>query len=74
MRWVLTGVGSSYLRAHDMIRSITGVGEGHGPYMMIHDVFNGLQSWYDYLPGSDRIGIGTFLHRTDDFWPLVLMR
>ncbi|KAG2741648.1 glycoside hydrolase [Suillus brevipes Sb2] len=44
-----------YLRAHDMIRNITGYGEGNGPYIAIHDGFQGLSSWAGFLEGSDRI-------------------
>jgi glucan 1,3-beta-glucosidase len=42
----------SYLKAHNMIRSITGVGEG--PWISIHDGFKGTDPWKDFLPGSDR--------------------
>ncbi|TCD64393.1 hypothetical protein EIP91_004141 [Steccherinum ochraceum] len=48
-----------YLHAYNMIRSITGTGEGHGPYMVIHDGFIGLNSWAGFLSGSDRIAIDT---------------
>lgn len=42
-----------------MIREITGLGEGHGPFIAIHDGFEGLNTWADFLQGSDRIAIGT---------------
>lgn len=42
-----------------MIRSITGVGEGNGPYISIHDGFQGVSSWSDFLRGSDRIALDT---------------
>ncbi|KAI6101447.1 glycoside hydrolase family 5 protein [Pisolithus croceorrhizus] len=48
-----------YLRAHDMIRNITGYGEGNGPYISIHDGFEGLSTWTGFLQGSDRIMIDT---------------
>ncbi|CCM06308.1 uncharacterized protein FIBRA_08559 [Fibroporia radiculosa] len=48
-----------YLRANEMIRNITGVGEGHGPYMAIHDGFMGTAYWADFLQGSDRIALDT---------------
>ncbi|KAJ3970001.1 glycoside hydrolase family 5 protein [Lentinula raphanica] len=48
-----------YLEAHDMIRGITGLGAGHGPFISIHDGFVGLDSWAGFLPGSDRINIDT---------------
>jgi hypothetical protein len=47
----------SYLQAHTMIRSITGFGEGNGPYIVIHDGFAGLAEWANFLPGSDRISL-----------------
>lgn len=40
-----------------MIRSITGVGAGNGPFMSIHDGFIGLNRWTNFLPGSDRIAL-----------------
>ncbi|KAF8633475.1 hypothetical protein AX15_001435 [Amanita polypyramis BW_CC] len=48
---------SFYLKAHDMIRNITGFGEGNGPYIAIHDGFEGTQAWAGFLQGSDRIAI-----------------
>ena len=42
-----------------MIRGITGVGEGNGAYISIHDGFEGLSSWSGFLPGSDRIALDT---------------
>jgi glucan 1,3-beta-glucosidase len=49
----------SYLETHDMIRNITGIGSGHGPYISIHDGFTGLSPWADYMPGSDRMILDT---------------
>jgi glucan 1,3-beta-glucosidase len=46
---------SFYLKAHDMIREITGTGAGKGPYISIHDGFQGISSWSNFLSGSDRI-------------------
>ncbi|KAJ6473490.1 glycoside hydrolase [Mycena vulgaris] len=48
-----------YLEAHNMIRSITGLGAGNGPYMSIHDGFQGLDGWAGFLPGSDRVILDT---------------
>lgn len=48
-----------YLLAHDMIRNITGYGEGHGPYIAIHDGFQGTAAWANFLQGSDRIILDT---------------
>jgi hypothetical protein len=49
----------SYLQAHNMIRGITGTGEGNGPFISIHDGFNGTAAWAGFLPGSDRIILDT---------------
>ncbi|WVQ73941.1 hypothetical protein IAR50_003522 [Cryptococcus sp. DSM 104548] len=48
-------IGSFYLEVHDMIRDITGYGKGNGPNLAMHDGFLGVSSWYDYLPGADRM-------------------
>ncbi|KAG6917252.1 hypothetical protein DXG01_003284 [Tephrocybe rancida] len=60
----LTTIGRSqltsfYLEAHSMIRSITGTGEGNGPYISIHDGFAGTSSWAGFLEGADRIMLDT---------------
>lgn len=49
----------SYLQVHDMMRNISGVGEGNGPWMSIHDGFQGVSSWSDFMRGSDRIALDT---------------
>ena len=38
-----------------MIRGITGVGEGNGPYISIHDGFRGLPFWAGFMSGADRL-------------------
>ncbi|KZT57294.1 glycoside hydrolase family 5 protein [Calocera cornea HHB12733] len=48
-----------YLEAHNTMRNITGFGEGNGPFITIHDGFAGMQAWYGWLTGSDRIGLDT---------------
>ncbi|KAG8995610.1 hypothetical protein FRB93_001114 [Tulasnella sp. JGI-2019a] len=50
-------MGSFYLHMHDVLRNVTGIGEGHGPYLSIHDGFEGLGGWSDFLPGSDRMAM-----------------
>ncbi len=42
-----------------MIRGIGGVGEGNGPFISIHDGFQGLPDWAGFLSGSDRIALDT---------------
>jgi glucan 1,3-beta-glucosidase len=48
---------ASYLEAHNIIRNITGVGEGKGPLISIHDGFIGLSEWAGFLEGADRLGL-----------------
>ncbi|KAJ7054682.1 glycoside hydrolase family 5 protein [Mycena amicta] len=50
---------SFYLEAHNMIRGITGYGAGNGPFISIHDGFDGVPNWAGFLPGSDRIILDT---------------
>ncbi|KAF5316968.1 hypothetical protein D9611_003607 [Ephemerocybe angulata] len=47
---------SFYLESHKVMRDITGFGEGKGPYMVIHDSFQGLDSLAGFTDGADRIG------------------
>lgn len=42
-----------------MMRQITGYGEGNGPFISIHDGFDGVGQWANFLPGSDRIALDT---------------
>jgi len=44
-----------YLEAHDVIRNITGI--GNGPFITIHEGFQGMQAWAGWLEGSDRIAL-----------------
>ncbi|KZO99387.1 glycoside hydrolase family 5 protein [Calocera viscosa TUFC12733] len=48
-----------YLEAYTLIRNITGVGAGQGPFIGIHDGFIGMQEWAGFLQGSDRIAMDT---------------
>ncbi|KZT57138.1 glycoside hydrolase family 5 protein [Calocera cornea HHB12733] len=48
-----------YLEAHDLIRGITGLGEGKGPFIGIHDGFIGMNQWAGFLAGSDRVALDT---------------
>ncbi|KAG8861682.1 hypothetical protein FRB96_002639 [Tulasnella sp. 330] len=52
-------MGSFYLHMHDVLRNITGMGTGHGPYLSIHDGFQALNTWADFLPGRDRMAMDT---------------
>ncbi|KAF8671219.1 Cellulase (glycosyl hydrolase family 5) [Rhizoctonia solani] len=48
-----------HLEAYSMMRNITGIGEGNGPWMSVHDGFDPLDRWADFLPGSDRVMLDT---------------
>jgi hypothetical protein len=48
-----------YLEANKIIRDITGVGEGNGPYISIHEGFSSLDTWANFFPGIDRFIIDT---------------
>lgn len=41
-----------------MMRGITGIGAGKGPYLLIHDA-NLMSSWAGFLSGADRIALDT---------------
>ncbi|KAL1745091.1 glycoside hydrolase family 5 protein [Schizophyllum fasciatum] len=51
----MDAITSFYLEAHNMVRDITGYGEGNGPYIAIHDGFQPITVWENFLAGSDRI-------------------
>ncbi|CAE6480391.1 unnamed protein product [Rhizoctonia solani] len=44
-----------YMEAYNIMRNITGIGEGKGPWMSVHDGFEPLDHWADFMPGGDRI-------------------
>ena len=50
-------VGSFYYEAYQIIRDITGIGEGNGAVLSMHDGFLGIQNWYGFLPGADRMAL-----------------
>ncbi|GBE80896.1 Probable glucan 1,3-beta-glucosidase [Sparassis crispa] len=58
-----------YLHAYDMIREITGVGEGKGPFISIHDGFQGAAYWAGTLTGSDRVALDTHMYFAFDGSP-----
>lgn len=43
-----------YLEAYNVIRGVTGTGEGNGVWIAFHDGFRGLPGWAGFLSGSDR--------------------
>ncbi|MBW0471358.1 hypothetical protein O181_011073 [Austropuccinia psidii MF-1] len=50
---------SWYYQAYRIVREIGGYGEGKGPFVVIHDGFEGLgkTSWAGFMKGSDRIAL-----------------
>ncbi|KAM5545145.1 hypothetical protein V8D89_001256 [Ganoderma adspersum] len=52
-------VQSFYLKAYQMVRDITGTGEGNGPMITIHDGFTGVANWAGFLSGADRLALDT---------------
>ncbi|CAE6377290.1 unnamed protein product [Rhizoctonia solani] len=48
---------SFYLEVHNMMRNVTGIGEGKGPWISVHDGFDPLDRWTEFLPGGDRIAL-----------------
>ncbi|KAG0152493.1 hypothetical protein CROQUDRAFT_667334 [Cronartium quercuum f. sp. fusiforme G11] len=54
---------SWYLQVYQLLRMIGGVGEGNGPFMIIHDGFGGVnlgqRGWDGFLAGADRLGLDT---------------
>lgn len=47
---------SFYVEAHRLIREIGGFGEGNGPYVVVHDSFQGLEGFAGFMQGADRFG------------------
>ncbi|TFK18863.1 exo-beta-1,3-glucanase [Coprinopsis marcescibilis] len=48
---------SFYIEAYQIIRGITGVGSGNGPYIILSDGLQAMASWEGLLPGADRVGM-----------------
>ncbi|TFK71261.1 glycoside hydrolase family 5 protein [Pluteus cervinus] len=72
------GVQSFYWAAYDTLRKSTYVGIGAGPYIAIHDGFQGVRSspLLSFLAGADRLAldqhpVGTFFPPTADAWAIA---
>ncbi|KAI0785590.1 glycoside hydrolase superfamily [Abortiporus biennis] len=71
-----------YFQTYEMLRNITGTGQGHGAYMVMHDGFQGLTPWKGYLAGADRmildthpyVAFGGGLDQPINFWPPAACR
>ncbi|KAJ7578638.1 glycoside hydrolase family 5 protein [Mycena floridula] len=48
---------SFYVEAYKMIRGITGLTAGKGPFICFHDAFDGEPNWAGFLKGSDRVAL-----------------
>ncbi|KJA23279.1 glycoside hydrolase family 5 protein [Hypholoma sublateritium FD-334 SS-4] len=70
-----TSVQSFYLAAYDAIRNSTGVGAGSGPYIAIHEGFQGPAIWEGFLSGADRLTLDQhpYLAFTGDTSPIDQM-
>lgn len=55
----LTRFSTSNLEAHRIIRDITGVGEGKGPFIVIGNAIGALTLWPGLLPNADRLALDT---------------
>ncbi|KAH7092737.1 glycoside hydrolase [Auriculariales sp. MPI-PUGE-AT-0066] len=53
-----------YLHVYKMIREITGIGEGKGPYVAIHDHFQTMKDWEGFLSGADRLALDSHMYFT----------
>lgn len=45
----------SYQETYRMMREMTGIGAGNGPFMAIHDGFRGQSDWAGTFDGADRV-------------------
>ena len=45
------------MESYQIIRSITGVGEGKGAFIILSDGIGGLSQWAGLLPNADRVAI-----------------
>ncbi|KAF8636641.1 hypothetical protein AX17_003449 [Amanita inopinata Kibby_2008] len=50
-------LGSFYVEAYKLIRRASGIGQGNGPFISIHDGFYPRNSWNNFIPNADRIAI-----------------
>ena len=52
-------IGSFEQEAYRIIRDITGIGAGNGPFLSVHDSFVPVSNWYNFIPGADRLALDT---------------
>ncbi|KAF7338687.1 Glycoside hydrolase [Mycena venus] len=46
-----------YLQAYNNVRLASGIGQGNGPFVSLHDGFLGTAQWKGFLPNSDRVSL-----------------
>lgn len=68
-----------YAEVYQMMRNITGTGQGNGPYMVIHDGFIGQSQWDGFMAGSDRMGLDVhpyicFTNPNNDPWNAQILK
>jgi aryl-phospho-beta-D-glucosidase BglC (GH1 family) len=53
----LSAIQAFYAKAYTIIRNVGGTGAGNGPFISIHEAFQGLDMWTDFLTGADRLAL-----------------
>ena len=46
-----------YVEAYNVVRGVTGFGDGNGPFLTIHDGFAGLPAYNGFMAGADRVAL-----------------
>ena len=47
----------SHLQAYNEVREVSGIGEGNGPWVVLHEGFLGLSEWAGVYPNADRMAL-----------------
>lgn len=55
----LSAIQDFYAQAYRIIRNASGTGAGNGPVISIHEAFQGLTNWSNFLTGADRLALDT---------------
>lgn len=51
-----------YYQAYETVRNASGLGEGHGPMISLHDGFKSGSSWFGFLEGADRVALDSHFY------------
>ncbi|KAI5474682.1 glycoside hydrolase family 5 protein [Pseudohyphozyma bogoriensis] len=71
-------VKSFYHEAYETVRSVSGIGEGNGPMIAIHDGFAGQTNWFGFMVGADRVALDAHYYlcftdpNNDELWKQTL--